>query len=64
MPDSGEMFPTYELPGAARGARLDLYEKLRELTDERLRTDGRGWTVVIDFPFDEGPYGRPTIWRD
>ena len=42
-----------------RGTRRDvsiLYDNVREVSDERLRTSGEDWTIVIDFPFDESQY--------
>ncbi len=58
IPDSGGLFTTYELNwrGTKREVEL-LYENVREMTDDRLRGRSGAWTVVLDFPFDEGHFG-------
>ncbi|MEY8689675.1 MAG: phage resistance protein [Leptothrix sp. (in: b-proteobacteria)] len=54
----GELFVRYAFTwrGTAREVEL-LYENVREMTDERLRGRSGSWTVVLDFPFDDGGYG-------
>ena len=56
--DSGGLFTTYEFNwrGTRREVEL-LYENVREMTDERLRGRTGAWTVVLDFPFDDGNFG-------
>lgn len=58
MEDRGDLFNTYEFNwrGTRREVEL-LYENVREMTDERLRGRTGTWTVVLDFPFDEGNFG-------
>ena len=58
LPDSTELFTTYSFNwrGTRREAEI-LYENVRALSDDRLKTEGRNWTVVIDFPFDEAQFG-------
>lgn len=58
IPDSGGLFTTYEFNwrGTRREVEL-LYENAREMTDDRLRGRSGAWTVVLDFPFDEGNFG-------
>ena len=58
IPDNGGLFTTYEFTwrGTRREVEL-LYENVREMTDERLRGRSGAWTVVLDFPFDDGNFG-------
>ncbi len=56
--DTGDLFNTYEFNW--RGTRREvevLYENVREMTDDRLRGRSGIWTVVLDFPFDDGSFG-------
>jgi hypothetical protein len=53
--DASELFTSYTFTW--RGTRRDvelLYENVRELADERLKGREGSWTVVVDYPFDEG----------
>lgn len=52
--DDGSLFTRYAFQwrGTRREVEL-LYENVREMSDERLRGRSGGWTVVLDFPFDE-----------
>ena len=55
--DHSDLFTTYEF--LWRGTRRDvelLFENVREMTDDRLRGRSGAWTVVLDFPFDEGHF--------
>lgn len=58
LADTGGLFTTYEFNwrGTKREVEL-LYENVREMTDDRLRGRAGTWTVVLDFPFDEGQFG-------
>lgn len=52
--DTAELFTSYEFTW--RGTRREvevIYENVREMADERLKSRTDSWTVVIDFPFDE-----------
>ncbi len=56
--DDGGLFTTYEF--VWRGTRREvevLYENVREMTDDRLRGRSGAWSVVLDFPFDDGNFG-------
>ena len=56
--DSGNLFNAYAFNW--RGTRREielLYENVREMTDDRLRGRAGVWTVVLDFPLDEGHFG-------
>jgi hypothetical protein len=52
--DDGSLFTRYAFQwrGTRREVEL-LYENVHEMSDERLRGRNGGWTVVLDFPFDE-----------
>ncbi len=56
--DTGGLFNNYAFNwrGTRREVEL-LYENVREMTDERLRGRSGTWTVVLDFPFDDGNFG-------
>jgi len=56
--DTGSLFTTYEFMwrGTKREVEL-LYENVREMSDDRLRGRTGAWSVVLDFPFDEGNFG-------
>ncbi len=57
--DDGGLFTSYEF--LWRGTRREvevLYENVREMTDDRLRGRSGAWSVVLDFPFDDGNF-RP-----
>jgi hypothetical protein len=55
---SSDLFTRYEFTwrGTRREVEL-LYENVREMTDERLRGRSGSWTVVLDYPFDDGHFG-------
>lgn len=56
--DDGGLFTGYEF--LWRGTRREvevLYENVRELADDRLRGRPGLWSVVLDFPFDDGNFG-------
>ncbi len=43
-----------------RGARRTVhiaYGNVREMSSERLTSDGEHWLIVVDYPFDEGTHG-------
>jgi hypothetical protein len=56
--DTGDLFTHYEFTwrGTRREVEL-LYENVREMADERLRGRTGTWTVVLDYPFDQGNFG-------
>ena len=53
-----EAFVQYDVTwrGTRRPVQL-LYANVRELTDHALESEGEGWKVVIDWPFDEAGFG-------
>ena len=57
IPDHSGLFTTYEFlwRGTRREVEL-LFENVREMSDDRLRGRSGAWTVVLDFPFDDGHF--------
>lgn len=56
--DTAELFASHEV--SWRGTRREVevvYENVREMADDRLRTRTESWSVVIDFPFDDANRG-------
>lgn len=55
--DKSDLFTRYSFNwrGTRREAAI-LYENVREMSDEQLRTSGEDWLIVIDFPFDDPQY--------
>jgi hypothetical protein len=57
LADTGELFTDYEFTWRGTRRKIELlYENVREMTDDRLRGRSGAWTVVLDFPFDEGNF--------
>jgi hypothetical protein len=55
--DTGELFHSYPFTWRGTRRRADiLYENIRELRDDNLRTTGANWSLVIDYPFDDAQY--------
>lgn len=55
--DKQDLFARYTLNWRGTRREVDvLYDNVRDISDDRLRTSGEGWTIVIDFPFDEAQY--------
>jgi hypothetical protein len=46
---------TFDWRGSRREAEI-LYDNVRDISDDRLVTSTDGWTIIIDFPFDEPRY--------
>ncbi len=57
--EGNELFSTFELRWRGTKREVDVvYDNVREMSDDRLRgRGGDGWTVVLDFPFDDPGHG-------
>lgn len=54
--NADDLFLTHDFEWRGTRRSVDIvYDNVHEMTDERLRGRGDGWTVVIDFPFDQAP---------
>lgn len=55
--DKPDLFSRYTFiwRGSRREAEI-LYDNVRDISDDRLVTSTDGWTIIIDFPFDEPRY--------
>lgn len=55
IPDATGMFTQFGFTWRGTPREVDVvYENVRQLADERLKGRGDGWTLVLDYPFDEG----------
>lgn len=56
--DGTSLFTSYAFTwrGTPREVNV-VFENVREMSDERLRSRDGSWTVVLDFPFDEPGFG-------
>lgn len=55
LSDGGDLFTQHRFDWRGTPREVDvLYENVRLLTDDRLKGRGDRWTLVLDYPFDEG----------
>lgn len=56
--DGAGLFVRYAFDWRGTRREIDLlFENVRDLADDRLRGRGEGWSVVLDFPFDDSHHG-------
>lgn len=53
--DAAGLFTQFGFTWRGSAREIDVvYENVRQLADDRLKGRGDGWTLVLDYPFDEG----------
>ena len=56
--ESDDLFTRYSFSWRGTHREVDIaYDNVREMADDRLTARGDGWSIVIDFPFDDPPHG-------